>query len=290
MTYNPNIPQSPDLPSDSQPDIESNFLSLNQVFGEDHIPFGNLIEDATLATPCVVTSTNHRLTTADTVTVFNMEGITTAGVRQDWSINSTLFVVTVIDVDNFSLDGSNTTAEPAYIANSGDFTSAALPYGEHTKNFFPSPILNPPNRNNPKTAYFSQNIDNLAELFFQNDITADDVFRLTNIPITAKQIFTALDGTQLGKGVGFVTPWNIIINFGQVQAIRALPFTHEYPVPYTSQVFSFTLTLGPAPFFDNQNQQNPIGRSLNNTQFVIDYASAAIGTVIANVNFIAIGI
>ena len=289
MTYNPNIPQGPDLPSESQIDINSNFLSLNQVFGEDHIPFGNLIEEATLATPCVLTSTNHRLTTADTVTVFNMEGITTGGVRQDWSINSTLFVVTVIDADTFSLDGSNTTAEPPYIADSGDFTSAALPYGEHTKNFFPSTILNPPNRANPKSAYFTQNIENLAQLFFQNDDTVEDAFPLTNIPIKATSLL--IDGTvNRGKAIGFDTPWKIIVNFGQVRVERQSPTTYNYPVPYKSQVFSFTATFGPAPFFFVINPQNPVGRSISLTQFIIDYEIDGVDSFLGPVNFIAIGI
>jgi len=290
MTYNPNIPQPPDLPSDNQPDINSNFLVLNQVFGEDHIPFGNLIEEATLATPSVLTSTNHRLTTGDTVTVFNMEGITDGGVRTNWSINSMLFTVTVIDENIFSLDGSNTTAEPTYIANSGDFSSLALPYGQHTKNFFPSTLENPPNRNNPKSAYFTQNINNLAELFFQNNGTADDVFQLTNIPVAGREIFRALDNKQLGKGVGFRTPWNIIVNFGQVQTVKGLPFTLNYPVPYLSQVFSFNITTGPAPNFNKNDIENAIGESISNTQFKIDYASDNVITVVANVNFIAIGI
>ncbi len=290
MTYNPNIPQAPDLPSDSQPDIDSNFISLNQVFGEDHIPFGNLIEEATLAAPCVITSVNHRLTTADTVTVFNMEGITTGGAREDWSINGTLFVVTVVDDDTFSLDGSNTATEPTYLTNSGDFTSAALPYGEHTKNFFPSPILNPPNRANPKTAYFTQNIQNLAELFFQNDETDADIFQLTNIPLGATTLYRALDNSQIGKGIGFTTPWGMIINFGQVLTLAGLPFTLNYAVPYTSQVFSFTITTGPAGAFNSNNVENPIGNSISLTQFIIDYVSDSLLSVRANVNFIAIGI
>ncbi len=289
MTYNPNIPQAPDLPSDSQPDIDSNFISLNQVFGVDHIPFGNLIEAATLAAPCVITSTNHRLTTADTVTVFNMEGITTAGVREDWSINGTLFIVTVVDDDTFSLDGSNTATEPVYLANSGDFTSAALPYGNHTKNFFPSPVFNPPNRANPKSAYFSQNIMNIAELFFQNDQTVNDIFPLTNIPISATTLYN-IAGTALGKGLGFTTPWGITLNFGQLFALKSLTLTHNYAVAYTSQVFSFTMTLGPASFFSTTPQQNPFGRSVSNTQFQIGYATGSAQDANAIINFIAIGI
>jgi hypothetical protein len=39
MTYYPNIPQSTDNPSNSQPQIIANFGSLNSVYGTDHIPF-----------------------------------------------------------------------------------------------------------------------------------------------------------------------------------------------------------------------------------------------------------
>lgn len=36
MTYNPNIPQSTDLISNSQPDILTNFSQLNTIFATDH--------------------------------------------------------------------------------------------------------------------------------------------------------------------------------------------------------------------------------------------------------------
>jgi hypothetical protein len=39
MSYNPNIPQPPDIISVSQGQILQNFISLNDVFAEDHVPF-----------------------------------------------------------------------------------------------------------------------------------------------------------------------------------------------------------------------------------------------------------
>ena len=39
MTYNPNIPQSTDRPSDSQSQILANFTALNTIFGKDHVEF-----------------------------------------------------------------------------------------------------------------------------------------------------------------------------------------------------------------------------------------------------------
>ena len=39
MTYNPNIPQPTDRPSNSQADILTNFQTLNSIFGNNHVPF-----------------------------------------------------------------------------------------------------------------------------------------------------------------------------------------------------------------------------------------------------------
>lgn len=278
-SYNPRIPQQFDLPSDSQPDIETNFLSLNEVYGEDHIPFGNLIEEATLAAPIVCTSTNHRLTTGDVITVFNMEGTTDAGVRKDWDINGSAFTVTVIDDDTFSLDGSDSTTFPTYLSNSGDFSSAALPYGEHTKNLFPIPSLQPPNRNTPKSAYFTRAVEDGSQLFFQNGPTATDSLQMTDLPIEAT--------TTTGKG--FITPWGLIINMGQVIGVAQEFTTFDYPLAFTSTVFSFNITRGPVRFGRAGGSRNPVGSSLSNTQFEVRYANDGTEEFETYIKYIAIG-
>ncbi len=293
--YNPNIPQPRDLPSDSQSDFDTNFLSLNEVFGEDHVPFGNIIEAATIAAPIVITSTTHRLTTGNSVTVFNMEGTNDVGVREDWPINGTTFTVTVIDDNTFSLDGSDSTTFPTYLANSGDFSSISIPYGNHTKNFFPSPQLNPPNRASPKSAYFSQEVVNenslnQTELFFQNGETLADIVQLTNIPSSPIVQYRNLAGVSIGNGRGFITPWGTIVNFGNAQVLRGLFTTLNYAIPYTSQVFSFTMTRGPVRA-TNTFQENPIGQSLSNTQFRMSISSTSnLSSVIARVSFISLGV
>ncbi len=278
-TYNPRIPQATDLPSDSQLDIESNFLNLNEVYGEDHVPFGNLIEEATLAAPIVITSTNHRLTTGNTVTVFNMEGLNDKNVPEDWTINGSAFVVTVIDDDTFSLDGSDSTTFPTYIANSGDFSSVSLPYGSHTKNFFPTIQQNPPNRNTPKSAYFTQNIDNLAELFFQNGSTLADSLQMTNLAVAIT--------TNVGKG--FVTPWGWIVNMGEVIAVANTFTTFNYPLAFTNRVYSFTITRGRIRASSAAGTRNPVGSSLSNTQFQVRYANDVSNNFVTRIKFIAIG-
>lgn len=41
MSYNPNIPQSTDIPSQSQGQMLTNFQQLNTVFDVDHVPFND---------------------------------------------------------------------------------------------------------------------------------------------------------------------------------------------------------------------------------------------------------
>lgn len=280
QAYNPFIPQPPDLPSDNQPDIETNFLELNETYGVDHIPFGNIIEFATLAAPCVCTSTNHRLATGNTVIVFNMEGTNELGVREDWPINGMAFVVTVIDDNTFSLNGTDSTLYPTYLPNSGDFSSVDLPYGFHTKTLLNTPIIRTPNRAPPKSAYFSQLVENLPQLFFQNGATADDIVQLTKLPVAA----------QTGNGRGFRTPWGYIINVGEVAA-QANTFTiYDFPLPFTSLPFSLTLSRGRIIIQSGTQGTNPVGSALTNTQFQVQYQRSGTGNFRAYIEYLAIGI
>jgi hypothetical protein len=280
QVYNPFIPQPPDLPSDSQPDMDSNFFSLNTIFGVDHIPFGNLIEQATLANPIVVTSTNHRLTTGNTVTIFNLEGTTPAGAREEWPINGNSFVVTVIDANTFSLNGSDSTSYPEYLPNSGDFSSVSLPYGQHTKTFLNSPPLNPPNRAAPRSAYFSQDIQNLAQLFYQNNPTAADIYQLTNLQFV----------NQTANGWGFRTPWGLKINMGQVVAFTVNFTTYDLPLPFTTTPIAIIATRG---FIRQQTGTGTksISAVLNsNSTFQIRYSQNSGGDGSAYADYLAIGI
>ncbi len=278
-TYNPRIPQATDIPSDSQEVIESNFLSLNEVYGEDHVPFGNLIEEATLAAPIVITSTNHRLTTGNTVTVFNMEGLNDKNVPEDWTINGSASVVTVIDDDTFSLDGSDSTTFPTYISNSGDFSSVSLPYGSHTKNFFPVTQQNSPNLAAPRSSYFTQTVENLGELFFQNGNTLAALLQMTNLPISENTT----------EGFGFVTPWGVIINIGQITADNSQFRTFNYPLAFTNRVFSLTLTRGIFRINPGNSTKSIVGSSLSNTQFRVRYETTITNFTRVYAYYMAIG-
>jgi len=64
------------------------------------------ITAATKADPCQITAAAHGLTTGDRVFIKNVGGMT--------EVNNLQFVVTVIDVDNFTLDGINSSAYTTY--------------------------------------------------------------------------------------------------------------------------------------------------------------------------------
>ena len=257
-TYNPGTPQPPDLPSDSQDDFVTNFDVINQFFGVDHIPFGNTVSFATNANPCVCTSAAHGLTTGNTVNIVHFCS-EVGDVLVPWNINGGPYVVTVIDVNTFSIN-ADASANPTYFPNSGAFSSPNFNYGFHKKTFFPTvlgagPNTTPP-RGNPYSAYYSKAqeyidpIDKLkksaAQLFFQNNVGASFERQLTELNFVERE-------TANGKGV--ITPWGLIINFGQI-TFEATTQTYTLPIPFKSQFWSIIGTLqvttakkGPRPFW-----------------------------------------
>lgn len=279
MTYNPFIPLPPDLPSDSQGDILSNFNLINRFFGVDHVPFGNSIEAATLSNPIVITSTNHRLTTGNTVTVTSMQGLTDEQVIEFWPINGSAFTVTVIDANTFSLDASDSTAYPPYIPNTGDFVSPNIDYGFHLKTYFPNGIAADPNRAAPISGYYPKlNINNVPELFFQNSTTAASVKQLVNLGIA----------NQTSAGQGFKTPWGMIINMGMVLGVSGNFTTYNFPTPYTSRVFSINCTIQPQTITNNFGI-NPVVQVNSLTQFQVQAQRSGTTNISRNMFYIAIG-
>lgn len=60
------------------------------------------------ANPAVVTAENHGLPTGQTIVIVDVKGMV--------SINDTVYTITVIDTDSFSLDGLDTTSDPPYLS------------------------------------------------------------------------------------------------------------------------------------------------------------------------------
>lgn len=279
MTYNPFIPQPPDLPSDSQGDLLSNFGLINTFFGVDHVPFGNTIQSATLTNPIVITSPIHRLTTGNTVTVTLLKGLTPEQVIEDWPINGMTFVVTVVDENTFSLDGSNGTTYPPYIDNSGDFSSPDIDYGFHLKNFFPQAILADPNRAAPISSYYTKlNVNNIPNLFFQNGALASLVKQLSDLTIA----------NETSSGRGFKTPWGMIINAGMVRGNSEQFITYNFPTPYTNRVFTLQLTVKPNRPLLNFGV-NPVGEAISLTQFKVQAQRSGQTVLNRNIYYLAIG-
>src|SRR5690554_2263829 len=125
MVYNPLVPQPSDIPANSQDDFLINFSLINELYGVDHVPFGNSIETASLDTQCTMTSPNHRLKPDSSITIFSLDGINSLGVKEAWPINGmtfdgTLGELIIIDENTFILDVDSTNF-PVYIEGSGDF-------------------------------------------------------------------------------------------------------------------------------------------------------------------------
>jgi hypothetical protein len=242
-TYNPATPLPSDIPADSQDDFVTNFQLINQFFGQDHIPFGNTVQFATNANPCVCKSALHGLTTGNTITISHF-GSLVGDVIVRWNINGGPYTVTVIDEDTFSIN-ADASANPEYLPDTGAFTCAQFNYGFHKKNFLPNVLIRGPNtippRGSPYSAYYSKAQVNpatddqtkLAELFFQNGVGEGFERQLTNLNFVEVS-------TKTGKGVK--TPWGLIINFGQID-VPLVTTNFQLPIPFTTAFWSITGTL-----------------------------------------------
>lgn len=233
--YNPNIPQPFDIPAQtSQPGFLTDFGTLNEYYGVDHVPFGNTIT-LVASTPGVTTFTSpaHGLVGGETVQFSHLATITPPPVVVvlPWTLNGTSAVITYIDPNTFSI-AVDTTAEQPYEPNSGDFTvtSGGFPYGYHKQLSFNAPIGTPnipPTSEAIYTKLFRQVPTNLftPELDFLNilgEVILTDAFIFQKTP----------------NGQGFVTPWNMIINMGDVVVPNPGPLTVTFPIPFKSVVYT----------------------------------------------------
>lgn len=224
--YNPGTPQPNDIPSQSQDDFLDNFFDVNSFFGADHIPFGNIVSNATSANPCVCTSENHGLTTGNTVHISHF-GSLVNDLIELWSINGGPYTVTVIDPNTFSINADSSTQLP-YLANSGAFVCTQFPYGFHKQITLPQVLKFPPGLMAPASSLYPQLRDDLAQLVYQNNKTDADQINLTNIPFIQ-------NSTMNGKG--FITPWGVRINMGNV-AYTPAGTGYTFPIPFTTTVWA----------------------------------------------------
>lgn len=266
MPYDINTPRPSDLPSDSQEELLENFHVLPQIYGKDHIPFGDSISAATSANPCVVTVPNHNFVNGDILTINNLKGTNLENQIESWSVNGQSSAITVSgdDITLSTIDSSN---EPPYIENTGDVYAAAKTnfYGTHKKlTFFDAFPF--PNLGNPYLSIALQQAEryvytgeppvptqpsliDVLDLFFQN--TATSTQRLTG---SALKPFYIPNKTFIQRGI--VTPWNVIINFGTNINITTSPETIEFPDEFkykTTHYFTVATQtfVGGQPFISN---------------------------------------
>lgn len=271
--YEPNTPLPPDIPAESQDDFVSNFTTANDQYGVDHIPFGNSIITATSAAPTVINSPNHLLTTGDTVEVNHMYGVAEDGTITLWSISGSSFTVTVIDDDNFSLDGSDTSLDPTY-NGTGDWnsTTPGYPYGYHKKLSFADFLRATPNLAPTKSSLFTQQVDEIIgdskepviDLAFQNNVTLAAIASLTNI-----QVF------QNANGSYFTTPWGLLVQYGgALSPTRSTdPRTFFFAKAFTSVVYTIILVQNGSSSASGGYSAEP----LSLTQFKIHNADNPVG-------------
>jgi len=92
-------------------------IPLGSDFQNLNYPQQGLISNATQANPCVITSTDHRLTTGMSVTITDVVGM------EELNVNT--YTITVINANTFSLDGVNSTSFTPYVSG-GVWTSTAI--------------------------------------------------------------------------------------------------------------------------------------------------------------------
>ncbi len=287
--YNPGTPQPPDIPAESQDDFEMNFEVLNNSFSVDHVAFGNTVVFATSANPCVCTSNAHGLITGNTINIVHFCSLI-GDVLVPWSINGGPYTVTFIDINRFSINVDSSAQQP-YFANSGAFSSPNFNYGFHKRTFFPNVQSQGPNTSpplgSPYSAYYSKSqeyidpIDMIkkfaAQLFYQNGVGASNERQLTQLPLVS---------TSNMNGKGIITPWGLILNFGQISLTNS-PVTFDLPIPYKTSFFSIVGTIF-APGFNDLISCNmtPIGL----TQFSSAQQNTRNRLQVASAYYLAIGI
>src|SRR5574338_1426189 len=81
--------------------------------------------------------------------------------------------------------------------------TTSLNAGYHTKIQFPTGLGADPGLNDPQSSLYPKIVSGLAQLFFQNDVGASNVFQLTGISTTTS-----------GSNYSFLTPWKLRIQMG----------------------------------------------------------------------------
>lgn len=93
----------------------------------------------------------------------------------------------------------------------------------------------------------------ISELFYQNGNTAGDERQLVDLILSSSDQHVK----QTAEGIGFKTPWGLIINMGQVEKGVPSNFkTYPWPIPFTSVVYTVIISAFEGAFVNIGNTQS----------------------------------
>lgn len=206
------------------------------------------ISAATQANPCQITSVSHGLVTGRVISITGVVGMT--------ELNDLSYTITVLDSDNFTLNGIDSTGFTAYVSG-GTWTSSAyqatLSSVPIVRSVWNNPIVKTPQA--PTTPYYpSPSLSN-------PDFTSSAIpSRVQNILITANTDTGTLNVTDDGNGnlIGDCTSGTINYITG---VIANLSFTSNVPSGNSIQIqynpFQASIPLS-ILFFQNQFTLRPV--------------------------------
>jgi hypothetical protein len=293
MTYNPFVPQPTDIPAQSQNEFFFDFSLFNTYFSRNHTQLGNSIVNATLSAPIVITSAGHALSTGNMVTIYDMQGLL-GSEPMYWPVNGSAFTITVIDVDTFSLNSTDSTSYPPYIVGTGNFSSPSYLYGYHTQLSSPMPVAPDPSLPSPFAALYSK----IAPVFSGSPSTNPDLFfknfqstmQLTRLLRDIKSVIGPGSGPYSYSCSGVTTPWGIILNFGTFNGTTQganVPVTIKFSTPYVNHAYAAFVV--PSSQNSVQKPQYFVSGLTNTTVSVVSYKDVVNDPKITNSYFLVIG-
>ena len=214
---------------------QNNFATANGTNGQ----LTGVITNATQANPCVITSALHGLTTGDEVFIENVLGMT--------ELNGSIYTITVLTVNSFSLDVDSTAFTP-YISG-GTWSSGS--YGGFTS---AKPILRSINNNpdlniNPNYAasrvqniLITANVSNGVTLNVTDDGQGNLIGDVLNGPVPT----VPGSSGQIDYGTGEIS--GLIFS-------QAVPQGNEIQIQYNPFQASIPLSI---LFFQNQFTLRPV--------------------------------
>lgn len=128
----------------------------------------------------------------------------------------------------------------------------------------------------------------ISELFYQNGNTAGDERQLVDLILSSSDEHVK----QTANGIGFKTPWGLIINMGQVKKqVPPSPTPYDWPIPFTTQVYTVIIRGYNPPSAPGTNTAEAYTNSvtINSFRLLASGTSLPNGSVTEKYYYMAIG-